>query len=80
MSEPSRGAACVRRAAEITDELRKNAAAIRDAAHPAINGAGVLMEPMAYLRALRAAKDQIEHAIALHKSIRWPTPEDYDQT
>ncbi len=44
---------------------------------PRSNGAGVLANPRDYLAALRAARELIDRAIALHDTTNWPAPSDY---
>jgi len=44
---------------------------------PRSNGAGVLANPRDYLAALRAARELIGQAIALHDTTNWPAPSDY---
>lgn len=74
------GADAVRQAADTTRDICQHAAmAVAALDKRDRNGFGVLVAPLAYLRALRAAKDEIEKAIALHTSIQWPTAQDYDQ-
>lgn len=42
-----------------------------------VNGAGVLADPGDYRRALEAARELIDRAIALHVSTNWPDESDY---
>jgi hypothetical protein len=42
------------------------------------NGFGVLANHLACKAELRAAKDELETALATMNSIKWPTPADYD--
>ncbi len=44
---------------------------------PRSNGAGVLADPGDYLLCLRAARELIDQAIALHDTTNWPAPSDY---
>ena len=44
---------------------------------PRINAAGVLASPAGYLSALRAAADEINDAIQIHRETRWPSDVDY---
>ena len=44
---------------------------------PRRNSVGVLANPAAYLSAMQAAQDELDRAIAMHKSTNWPDASDY---
>lgn len=61
----------------ILDHADQARAALAGDGGARINAAGVLANPHDYPACLRAAREAIDRAIALHGATNWPDPSDY---
>ena len=44
---------------------------------PRVNAAGILADPAGYLASMKAARELIEQALAVHTATGWPSSADY---
>ena len=71
----------IQTAANATDAVRQKVDLARHylTESKAVNAAGVLVSPTTHRRALLAAREKLDEAIALIEAANWPTDADYDQ-